>query len=176
MKNLLNFSQKKKPIKKKIIETKSRINRKLQRKIIKTFIIHLLLLFNARIMTQGKKAKAEKILLSLLDYLQQSTRKFWDFTLIKGLINICPFLIIKTVKRGGRLKIPFPITGKKQLSIGLSWLIKDSKKVKYSKKDMSIRLGKQIILASTGKGPLVKKKLEVHKLGAKGKSVQSFRW
>lgn len=145
-------------------------------KKLKSFLIHLFILLNNRLMIQGKKATAEKILLLFIHLSQKASKRFWFIRLIKALTHISPMLMIKTVKRGGRLNVPFPLKGKKQITTGVNWLIKEIKRDKSKKENISMRLTKKVIQSSFGKGSVVEKKKQIHQLGSKGKSLQTFRW
>ena len=82
----------------------------------------------ARVMVDGKRSKAEKIVLASLQEISRSSRLPVRRVVIQALINVCPVVEVKSLRvGGGAFQVPFPISKTKQLSLGIRWLVKHAR-------------------------------------------------
>jgi small subunit ribosomal protein S7 len=129
----------------------------------------------ARVMVDGKRSKAEKIVLASLRQIDESSQKSVRRVLVKALINVCPIVEVKTLRvGGGAFQVPFPISKRKQLSLGICWLVKEARK--RSGRSMADRLSREIIDASNGQGGSVRTNELQHKLAEANRAFAHFRW
>jgi len=129
----------------------------------------------ARVMVDGKRSKAEKIVLASLRQIGESSQKPVRRVLVKALINVCPIVEVKTLRvGGGAFQVPFPISKRKQLSLGICWLVKEARK--RSGRSMADRLSREIIDASNGQGGSVRTHELQHKLAEANRAFAHFRW
>jgi small subunit ribosomal protein S7 len=126
-------------------------------------------------MHKGKLFKAEKLLLEALRLLQKRIKIPLYHIILKLLIHICPLLEVKSVRRGGGFfRVPFPLSRKKQFSLGLSSLIKEARK--RNTPSFHIALCRECLEASQGRGPTVRKRKYHHKLARGSRAFAHFRW
>jgi small subunit ribosomal protein S7 len=141
-------------------------------KYIKTIITKKLI---SQVMISGKRSKAEKIVLTSLRQVEQTTNQNAFSVLLKALKNICPVMEVKSKRVGGGIfQVPFPLGKKKQMTLGISWLVNSAQK--YSGQSMISCLTKEIVAASKGYGPSVRKRELQHQLAKRNRAFTHFRW
>lgn len=144
-------------------------------KILTKLLIH-------RLMIHGKRAKAENIFLNTLKKLTKKSKIPFSKIFFRSLFYVSPIIVSKPVRKGGGVfLVPFPLIKKKQLFIGISWLVKEARKNKLGRKkkfqgDISARLAHHILQSSKNQGTIVKKKQNEHKSAIKGRALVHFRW
>lgn len=139
---------------------------------IKEVIIEKLIL---QVMINGKRSKAEKIVWASLRQIEQTSNKNFFNVLSEALKNVCPLMEVKSKRVGGGIfQVPFPLGRKKQMNLGFSWLVKSARK--HSGRSMILCLSKEIVAASKGFGPSVRKRSLQHQLVKRNKAFKHFRW
>ena len=129
----------------------------------------------ARVMVDGKRSKAEKIVLASLQEISRGSRLPVRRVVIQALINVCPVVEVKSLRvGGGAFQVPFPISKTKQLSLGIRWLVKHARK--RGGRSMVDRLSREIIDASNGQGESVRARQLQHKLAEANRAFAHFRW
>ena len=129
----------------------------------------------ARVMVDGKRSKAEKIVLASLQQVNQSSKLPVRRVLIQALINVCRVVEVKSLRvGGGAFQVPFPISKTKQLSLGIRWLVKHARK--RAGRSMVDRLTREILDASNGQGESVRARQLQHKLAEANRAFAHFRW
>jgi small subunit ribosomal protein S7 len=129
----------------------------------------------ARVMVDGKRSKAEKIVLASLQRISSTSKIPVRKVVIKALINVCPIVEVKSLRvGGGAFQVPFPIGKTKQLSLGICWLVKNARK--RPGHSMVDRLSREIIDASNVQGASVRTRELQHKLAEANRAFAHFRW
>jgi small subunit ribosomal protein S7 len=129
----------------------------------------------ARVMVDGKRSKAEKIVLASLQEISRGSRLPVRRVVIQSHINVCPVVEVKSLRvGGGAFQVPFPISKTKQLSLGIRWLVKHARK--RGGRSMVDRLSREIIDASNGQGESVRARQLQHKLAEANRAFAHFRW
>jgi len=129
----------------------------------------------SQVMTRGKRSKAEKIVLASLEQISQKSGKNPFEVLLEALINTCPIMEVKSKRIGGGFfQVPFPLGKKKQMALGISWLVKSAKK--QPGRSMISCLSREILVASKGYGVSVKKRELQHNIAKKNRAFAHFRW
>ena len=128
-----------------------------------------------RVMIDGKRSKAESIILSTLQKISSTSKIPVRQVIMKALLNVCPIIEVKSLRvGGGAFQVPFPISKSKQLSVGIQWLVKHARS--RPGKSMADRLSREIIDASTGQGASVRTCELQHKLAQANRAFAHFRW
>ena len=128
-----------------------------------------------RIMLDGKKGVAEKILYEAFDQVKNKTGEDPVVVFEKALENIKPQLEVEA-KRVGGSNYQFPVEVRKTRSqtLGLRWL------VNYARlrggHTMADNLADEIIDASNGTGNAVKKREDTHRMAEANKAFAHYRW
>ena len=128
-----------------------------------------------RIMLDGKKGVAEKILYEAFDQVKEKTGQDPVSVFEKALENIKPQLEVKSKRVGGsNYQVPVEVSETRSQTLGLRWL------VNYARlrggHTMAGNLADEIIDASNGTGNAVKKREDTHRMAEANKAFAHYRW
>ena len=128
-----------------------------------------------RIMLDGKKGVAEKILYEAFDIIKEKTGSEPVSVFEKALENIKPQLEVKSKRVGGsNYQVPVEVSETRSQTLGLRWL------VNYARlrggHTMAQNLADEIIDASNGTGNAVKKREDTHRMAEANKAFAHYRW
>ena len=128
-----------------------------------------------RIMLDGKKGVAEKILYEAFDKVKTKTGEEPVSVFEKALENIKPQLEVKSKRVGGsNYQVPVEVSETRSQTLGLRWL------VNYARlrggHTMAQNLADEIIDASNGTGNAVKKREDTHRMAEANKAFAHYRW
>ncbi len=128
-----------------------------------------------RIMLDGKKGVAEKILYEAFDQVKEKTNEDPVKVFEKALENIKPQLEVKSKRVGGsNYQVPVEVSETRSQTLGLRWL------VNYARlrggHTMAQNLADEIIDASNGTGNAVKKREDTHRMAEANKAFAHYRW
>lgn len=127
------------------------------------------------LMRDGKKAKAEKILLTSLIKLKRIEKKDPIKTIQLALENVKPLVEVRSIRIGGSsYQIPVPLTKNRQYSLGIRWIIESARNRNAYK--MSDNLFDELLDASKNQGASVKRRLTLHKLADANRAYAHYRW
>ena len=128
-------------------------------------------------MLSGKKNIAFKIFYDAIDIVEKqktdedSCLDVWK----KALSNVMPQVEVRSRRIGGAtFQIPMQIRPERKVSMGMSWMIKFSRK--RNEKSMAQKLAAEILAAYKEEGASIKKKTEVHKMAEANKAFSHFRF
>lgn len=128
-----------------------------------------------RIMLDGKKGVAEKILYEAFEQVKTKTGQDPVSVFEKALENIKPQLEVKSKRVGGsNYQVPVEVSETRSQTLGLRWL------VNYARlrggHTMAENLADEIIDASNGTGNAVKKREDTHRMAEANKAFAHYRW
>ena len=128
-----------------------------------------------RIMLDGKKGVAEKILYGAFDIVKEKTNEDPVTVFEKALENIKPQLEVKSRRVGGsNYQVPIEVSETRSQTLGLRWLVNFARL--RGGKSMAENLASEIIDASNGTGNAVKKKEDTHRMAEANKAYAHFKW
>ena len=128
-----------------------------------------------RIMLDGKKGTAQKILYSAFEIVEKKTGEAALDVFGKALSNITPIVELKVRRVGGQnYQVPVEVSKERKITLGLRWLVSYSRN--RGEKTMDQRLAAEIIDAANGVGASVKKRDDTHKMAEANKAFAHFRW
>lgn len=128
-----------------------------------------------KIMVDGKKGIAQKILYKAFDIIKEKTNKEPLEVFNKAIENITPSLELKVRKIGGaNYQVPTEVYQGRKVTLGLRWLVNYA--ILRHEKSMISKLAAEIIDASNGIGGSVKKKEDIHKMAEANKAFAHYRW
>ena len=128
-----------------------------------------------RIMLDGKRGKAQKIVYSAFDMIQekQSQNPLDVFT--KAMENITPVLEVKARRVGGsNVQVPIEVSASRGQTLALRWLVTAARA--RGGKSMAEKLANEIMDAAQETGAAFKKKEDVHKMAEANKAFAHYRW
>jgi small subunit ribosomal protein S7 len=127
------------------------------------------------VMTQGKRAIAEKIVYRCFDILQEKTGKPSLEVFLKALDNVRPLLEVKPRRIGGATyQVPIDVKQERGVSIAMRW-VRNFARAKKGK-PMEIRLADEMLDAYKGEGASMKKREDTHKMAEANKAFAHYRW
>lgn len=128
-----------------------------------------------RIMLDGKKGTAQKILYNAFDKVEAKTGKPAMDVFATAINNIMPEVELKLRRVGaGNYQVPIEVSPERKVTLGLRWLVNYSRL--RSEKSMEDRLAGEIIDAANGIGASVKKKEDTHRMAEANKAYAHYRW
>ncbi len=135
----------------------------------------LLAKFINKLMYDGKKSIAEKILYGALDIIQQRTSEDPLRVFEKALDNVRPAIEVKSRRVGGSTyQVPVEIRPDRRQALAMRWLISFSRS--RGEKTMAQRLAAERGGAAAGRGASVKKKEDTHRMAEANKAFAHYRW
>ena len=128
-----------------------------------------------RIMLDGKKGVAEKILYEAFDIVKDRTKEDPVTVFEKALENIKPQLEVKSRRVGGsNYQVPVEVSETRSQTLGLRWLVNFARL--RGGKSMAENLANEIIDASNGTGNAVKKKEDTHRMAEANKAFAHYKF
>ncbi|MCG3150823.1 MAG: 30S ribosomal protein S7 [bacterium] len=129
-----------------------------------------------RVMWNGKKGTAEKIVYGALDRLIKKTGEGNAVRAFeKALDNVRPNLEIRSKRVGGSTyQVPVEVRPEKQEAMAMRWLINYARQRKG--KPMADKLGQELIDAFNNTGSAVKKKEDTHKMAEANRAYAHYRF
>lgn len=128
-----------------------------------------------KIMYDGKKGVAQKIVYDAFDIVKEKTGKEPVEAFNEAMENIMPSLEIKARRVGGATyQVPMEVRPERRQTLGLRWITLYSRN--RGEKTMKERLAGEIMDAINGTGGAVKKREDTHKMAEANKAFAHFRW
>ena len=131
--------------------------------------------FVVKLMTDGKKGLAEKILRQALARAQTQAGRPGHAAADLALRNATPLIEVKPRRVGGATyQVPVEIRGDRRTSLGVRWLVQAARR--RSGKSMSEKLAFELVDAMNGLGAAVKRREDTHKMADANRAFSHYRW
>jgi small subunit ribosomal protein S7 len=131
--------------------------------------------FINKIMLDGKKSTAEKIIYSALDIISSRGEKSGIETFNEAIENVKPIIEVKSRRVGGATyQVPVEVRPVRQQSLAIRWIVDAARK--RNERTMAERLANEFMDASTDKGAAFKKKEDTYKMAEANKAFAHYRW
>ena len=135
----------------------------------------LLTRFINKIMLDGKKGVAERIVYDAFDLVRAKTGKDPLEVFDAAMQNVMPLLEVRARRVGGaNYQVPIEVRADRRQTLGLRWLTLFTRK--RGEKYMYERLAKELMDAANNTGASVKKKEDTHKMAEANKAFAHYRW
>jgi len=129
-----------------------------------------------KIMYDGKKSVAQKIVYGAFDIVREKTGKDPIEVLEQALNNVMPILEVRPRRVGGATyQVPIEVAPDRKLSLGIRWLVEYARDRK-DKKTMREKLAAEILDAANNTGGAVKKREDTHRMAEANKAFAHYRW
>lgn len=138
-----------------------------------------------KVMRDGKKEKARKIVYGAFDKIREKTGKDPLEVFYQALKNTQPKMEVRPRRVGGATyMVPLEVKGQRKEHLALSWIIdaarnrsnQDYVDRKSKSPIAALKLAQEILDAAQGMGGAVAKKEEVMKMAEANKAFAHFRW
>jgi small subunit ribosomal protein S7 len=131
--------------------------------------------FINKVMLDGKKSIAEKIMYSALDIISSRGETKGVEVFNAAIDNIKPVIEVKSRRVGGATyQVPVEVRPVRQLSLALRWIIDAARK--RNERTMAERLANELMEAATDKGSAFKKKEDTYRMAEANKAFAHYRW
>ncbi|GAA3616191.1 MULTISPECIES: 30S ribosomal protein S7 [Kineosporia] len=128
-----------------------------------------------KILLDGKKSTAEKIVYEALEGCRDKTGNDPVITLKRALDNVKPALEVRSRRVGGATyQVPVEVKAGRSTTLALRWLVGYSRARR--EKTMTDRLMNEILDASNGLGAAVKRREDTHKMAESNRAFAHYRW
>ena len=128
-----------------------------------------------KIMLDGKRGTAQKILYTAFEKIEKKTGKPAMDVFATAINNIMPEVELKVRRIGAaNYQVPTEVSQDRKVTLGLRWLVNYSRL--RNEKTMEDRLANEIIDAANGVGASIKKKEDTHKMAEANKAYAHYRW
>ena len=135
----------------------------------------LLTRFINKIMLDGKKGDAERIVYDAFDLVRAKTGKDPLEVFDAAMQNVMPLLEVRARRVGGaNYQVPVEVRADSKTTLGIRWLVNYSRL--RGERTMYERVAGQIMDASNGTGAAVKKREDTHKMAEANKAFAHYRW
>jgi len=131
--------------------------------------------FVNKVMLDGKKSTAEKIIYSALEFIDNKSEEKGIEVFNKAIENVKPILEVKSRRVGGATyQVPIEVRPVRQLSLSIRWLVDAARK--RNERTMVDRLANELFEAANERGASFKKKEDMHKMAEANKAFAHYRW
>ncbi|USN46278.1 MAG: 30S ribosomal protein S7 [Pseudobdellovibrionaceae bacterium] len=132
--------------------------------------------FINKVMWEGKKSVAQKIVYSAMDELKTKVSGEEPLTVVKKAIENCkPSLEVRSRRVGGATyQVPVDVRPSRRLTLSMRWLTAYARE--RGEKTMAQRLANELLDAYNNRGNAVKKKEDVHRMAEANKAFSHYNW
>jgi small subunit ribosomal protein S7 len=132
-------------------------------------------MFVNRLMKGGKKSTAYKVMYRALDLIEERARRDPVEVFQQALKNVTPTIEVKPRRVGGSTyQVPVEVEPHRRATLAMRWLLDASRG--RSGKSMAEKLASEIMDASQGQGPTLKKKEDTHRMAEANRAFAHYRW
>ena len=131
--------------------------------------------FMNSIMQDGKKAVAESIVYGALETVETRAKKDPIGLFHDALNNVKPGIEVRSRRVGGATyQVPVEVKANRSTTLALRWLVGYA--ADRREKTMAERLMNEILDATNGLGPSVKRREDTHKMAEANRAFAHYRW
>lgn len=128
-----------------------------------------------RIMLEGKKNVAERILMQAFNEIRTRAKDDPYRIALASINNVRPYVEIKSIRvAGSTYMVPVEISEKRQISLALKWIVDNARG--RNERQMHQRLASELIDAYNRVGSSIRKKEELHKMAEANRAFAHYRW
>jgi len=128
-----------------------------------------------KVMYDGKKSVAERIVYSAFDYISEKQKDDPVRVFKQSLDKIKPVVEVRSRRVGGaNYQVPVEVRQDRRVSLGLRWLVNSSRA--RGEKAYYLRLANEILDSLQDRGAATKKREDVHRMAEANKAFAHFRW
>ena len=135
----------------------------------------LIAMFINKIMRQGRKSLAERILYGALDEIEQQERRDAVEVFEQAVRNATPVVEVKARRVGGTTyQVPVDIRAERRLALALRWLLRSARARRG--RTMAERLAAELLEAANNQGATIKRKADTHRMAEANRAFAHYRW
>jgi small subunit ribosomal protein S7 len=128
-----------------------------------------------RVLQEGKKSLAQKIVYQSLEQIRISTNANPLIVLEKAVRNVAPVVEVKARRIGGSIyQVPVEVDVLRGINIAVNWITKSARE--RAGKDIIRKLANELIDASKQSGNSVKKREQTHRMAEANKAFSHYKY
>jgi small subunit ribosomal protein S7 len=129
--------------------------------------------FINRVMQDGKKSVAEKVVYDAFARIEKITKEDAVVVFEKAIENVSPNLEVASRRVGGaNYQVPREVRPARKFTLAIRWITDAASK--RGGKPMAERLAEELISASKNEGAAIKKKQDVHRMAEANRAFAHF--
>lgn len=131
--------------------------------------------FINKVMKDGKKSKAEKIVYGALNVIGQREGVDPVQVLQRAVENVRPLLEVRSRRVGGATyQVPVEVKPRRSRTLAVRWIVNFARLRR--EKTMAERLAGEILDAANRTGASIKKREDLHRMAEANKAFAHYRW
>ena len=131
--------------------------------------------FINKLMLNGKKTLAYKIVYDALDKIENDTKQIGIDVFKQAITNASPDVEVRSRRVGGATyQVPREVRPSRRLALAIRWIIDAARH--RSEKTMVERLAGELMDAVNNRGTAVKKREDTHRMAEANKAFSHYRW
>ena len=131
--------------------------------------------FINKLMLNGKKTLAYKIVYDALDKIENDTKQIGIDVFKQAITNASPDVEVRSRRVGGATyQVPREVRPSRRLALAIRWIIGAARE--RSGSPMFERIAQELIEASKSQGTAVKKKEDLHRMAEANRAFVHFKW
>jgi len=128
-----------------------------------------------RILLDGKKSVAEKIVYGALDLVEEKTKRSGIEVFEEALKNVMPAVEVRPRRVGGATyQVPVEVRSDRRVSLAMRWIVTNCRK--RSGHTTMEKLAGELLDAANNTGASVKKREDGYKMAEANKAFAHYRW
>jgi small subunit ribosomal protein S7 len=155
----------------------SRRSRPMKRMILPDARFHseVVQLFINRMMHDGKKSVATRVMYNCLDMVGDRAKREPIEVFDQALKNVAPQIEVKPRRVGGATyQVPVEVEPDRRMSLAMRWILAAART--RAGKSMAEKLAGELLDAANNTGSAIKKKEETHKMAEANRAFAHYRW
>jgi small subunit ribosomal protein S7 len=131
--------------------------------------------FANKLMRDGKKSKAFRIVYDAFDIIEERAKKPPLEVFEQAVKNATPLLEVRPRRVGGATyQIPMEVRPERRLSLAIRWLMQSTRQ--RPGKSMAEKLASELMDAAAGQGASIKKRDDTHRMAEANRAFAHYRW
>jgi small subunit ribosomal protein S7 len=132
-------------------------------------------MFINKLMKDGRKSTAERVMYNTLDIIEQRTRRNPVEVFEQAVRNARPILEVRPRRVGGATyQIPLEVRPERQMSLAIRWILMAVRARKG--RPMAERLAAELMDAASGQGVTIKRRDDTHRMAEANRAFAHYRW
>jgi small subunit ribosomal protein S7 len=132
-------------------------------------------MFINKVMMNGKKSTAERIMYDAFDLIEQRTGRAPMDTFEQALRNATPAVEVKPRRVGGATyQVPVDIRAERRMALAIRWLLRSARS--RGGRSMAEKLAAELMDAATNQGATIKRREDTHRMAEANRAFIHYRW
>ena len=131
--------------------------------------------FINKVMKDGKKSLATRIVYQAMDLVEQRTKRPALEVFEEAIRNVSPLLEVKPRRVGGATyQVPVEVPPHRQVSLAMRWIIAAARQ--RPGRSMAEKLAAELVDAANRTGAAIKKREDTHRMAEANRAFAHYRW